>query len=153
MKLPFLLILTLAAAPTVFAAEQQACAEGAETQSDLTSCAAAGSQDADAELNRVYQAIRTAYSDDSVFLEKLKLSQRAWIKLRDADLAMAYPPRDDPDYYGSVLPMCTTDYTASLTWQRVEYLKRWLEGTQEGDVCSGSLMTDSELLERSGSAQ
>ena len=148
MKTTFLLLLSLAAAPLINASEQESCADGAATQSDLSSCASSDYQQADAELNRVYQAVRDAYSDDGLFLEKLKQSQRAWITLRDADLALEYPHMDEPDYYGSVMPMCIADYQASLTWQRVDYLKRWLEGTQEGDVCSGSLMTEPELLEQ-----
>ena len=148
MKTTFLLLLSLAAAPLINASEQESCADGAATQSDLSSCASSDYQQADAELNRVYQAVRDAYSDDVLFLEKLKQSQRAWITLRDADLALEYPHMDEPDYYGSVMPMCIADYQASLTWQRVDYLTRWLEGTQEGDVCSGSLMTEPELLEQ-----
>ena len=43
---------------------------------------------ADRELNRVYKQILTDYKNDSTFIKKLKVSQRLWIRFRDAELEM-----------------------------------------------------------------
>lgn len=128
-----------------FASEYQSCMDEAMTQSHMTRCAGIGFEEADWELNRIYQEIRRLYAEDETFLEKLKQSQMAWIKLRDADLELEYPSSDPQAAYGSVLPMCLAGHKAYLTWQRVDFLKRWIEGSEEGDVCSGSVMGQSQL--------
>ena len=56
------------------------------------------SEKVDAELNRVYKQILRKYKDQPLFLKKLKLAQRAWIK-----------------------------------------------GTEEGDLCKGSVKYEHEL--------
>lgn len=93
---------------------------------------------ADAELNRVYKKIRKVYKDDRLFLQKLKVAQRAWIKFRDGHIDSLYPV-DEPGYYGSVLGECVCNETAFLTHARVAELKVWLKGTEEGDMCAGSV--------------
>ena len=146
--IPLLAVITIA--PLAQASEYESCLNVAVTQADMSGCADMGYQEADAELNRVYNEIRKIYSDDKLFLDKLKSAQRAWITSRDADLALEYPHMDEEGYYGSVLPMCTLDSRASLTLERVTYLKRWLDGAEEGDVCSGSIMLQSDVIERQG---
>jgi uncharacterized protein YecT (DUF1311 family) len=63
---------------------------------------------------------------------------RLWIQFRDAEMKMKYPERED-GYYGSVYPMCWSMYLTQLTTERITTLKQWLDGTEEGDVCAGSV--------------
>lgn len=95
---------------------------------------------ADKELNDVYKQILTDYKNDSTFIEKLKVSQRLWIKFRDAELDMKFPVADKLMEYGSMYPMCASGYLTKLTNQRIETLKEWLEPFPEGEGCSGSVM-------------
>lgn len=114
----------------------------AETQLELNACASEMYQKEDEELNRVYQEVLKRYKDDSVFIQKLQKAQQAWIKFRDAQFDAMFPQalNSRGQYnYGSVFPMCTGLYKARLTHLRVEELRLWLDGTDEGDVCSGSL--------------
>lgn len=95
---------------------------------------------ADANLNRVYKQILSDYKTNSKFIEKLRSSQRLWIKFRDAELEMKFPEEDKRLNYGSMYPMCATNYLAELTKQRTTTLKKWLKPTTEGESCNGSLM-------------
>lgn len=121
------------------------CLQQAQTQSAMNSCQDLDFKQADAELNRVYQQIKRAYQDNPLFLAKLKQSQRAWLKQRDADLAMRFPAEDTALEYGSVYPMCYAAVATELTTQRIAFLKQWLSGIEEGDVCSGSVKTPEQI--------
>ena len=133
---------------TVSAEDSKSCLDSAQTQSEMSQCAGADYRSSDSELNRVYKLVQESYADDPIFLTRLKEAQKAWIKFRDAELAMMYPPHDeDPDYYGSVGGMCESSYLAELTLARVATLKKWLKGIPEGDVCSGSIKLDHQMEE------
>lgn len=125
--------------------ESKTCLEKAMTQAEMNECANMDFQIADGELNRIYSAIQSRYSEDKLFLKKLKKAQLAWIKLRDADFEMQFPHADSPSYYGSIFPTCADSYKTDLTLKRVAFLKEWLIGVEEGDSCAGSkqrAMTD-----------
>jgi uncharacterized protein YecT (DUF1311 family) len=92
---------------------------------------------ADDDLNRVYRKIRKEYKSDPLFLEKLKLAQRAWIKFRDAHMEARFT--DDPAAVSSFLRDCYCWELADLTEARVKQLKLWLKGIEEGAGCSGSV--------------
>jgi len=109
-----------------------------QTTFEMKEQAAQSYKTADAELNGVYQQILKEYSDDTIFIEALRTSQRNWIKFRDTELKMKYPERG-PGWYGSLHPTCISYYLAELTNERTEGLKIWLIGTEEGDVCSGTI--------------
>ena len=111
------------------------------SQDELNRDSAAELDAAAKELLELYQQIITKYSDDPLFLAKLKASQRAWEASRDADLAARYPHADEPNHYGTVFPMCFADYKTELTKERARELRRWLDGIAEGGVCSGSIKT------------
>ena len=109
-----------------------------QTQAEMNKEAYAEFNKADNELNEVYQKILAEYKTDTLFVENLKASQRIWIKFRDAELKMKFP--DYPDkIYGSIHPTCRAFYLMELTEKRTESLKIWLNGTEEGDVCNGSV--------------
>lgn len=97
----------------------------------------------DEDLNIVYKKILLMYDDDYEFIEALRSSQRNWIKFRDSEVKMKYPKEDKGFYYGSSYRMCVNYYLAELTSKRIKTLNQWIDGTEEGDVCSGSIRTSS----------
>ena len=115
-----------------------------QTQGEMNAEKEKSYKSSDKKLNAVYQAILEEYKNDTIFLEALRLSQRNWIKFRDSELKMKYPERETEGYYGSVYPMCEAIYLNELTKSRIKTLKTWLEGIEEGDVCSGSVKMTSE---------
>jgi|SRR6185369_14730023 len=108
-----------------------------QTQSELNGKEHKKYLKADGDLNSIYQKILKEYAEDSVFIKNLKASQKLWVQFRDAEMKMKYPDRE-PGYYGSVQPMCWSIYLTQLTEDRIKTLKQWLDGVEEGDVCSGS---------------
>ena len=109
-----------------------------QTQSKLNQESNKRYKNSDKELNKVYNQILTEYQSDTNFIEKLKSSQNLWIKFRDAEVEMKYP-ESDKSYYGSIFPMCFSEYLSELNKQRTRKLKEWLKPHIEGDVCGGSL--------------
>lgn len=63
---------------------------------------------------------------------------------------MMFPHADEPRYYGSVFPMCANGFKTQLTLERVSFLKKWLIGSEEGDVCSGSIINGWSVKEALG---
>lgn len=124
------------------------CLQKARTQAEMNQCAGVAYLEADAELNRVYKKIRQIYKGDEKFLENLKQSQLAWITLRDRDLQLKYPVYDINT--GTGQRMCEIGFKTEKTLERVAFLKQWLVGIEEGDLCKGSLMFDHELKETLG---
>jgi uncharacterized protein YecT (DUF1311 family) len=96
-------------------------------------------QKADKELNAVYQKILVEYKSETKFLSKLKIAQKAWIQFRDAEINAQFPEEDKQLIYGSVFPMCWSMELTNLTNERIQKLKVWLEGIDEGVVCTGSI--------------
>jgi len=111
-----------------------------QTQSELNANAKEKYDATDKELNQVYNSILKEYKSDTVFIKNLKKSQKLWIQFRDSEMQVKYPSRE-PGYYGSVHPMCWSMYKEELTRERIKKLKIWLDGIEEGDVCSGSVKT------------
>ena len=102
---------------------------------------------ADAKLNRTYQQILSEYKKDALFIQKMKRAQQAWIIFRDAQIEALYPLEQNANpnqKYGSVYPMCNCIALTQITEKRTEELKQWIDGTEEGDVCSGSIKTKDE---------
>jgi uncharacterized protein YecT (DUF1311 family) len=114
------------------------CVDTPQTQSDLNNSAGKDNANAERELNATYQGILKKYADDPAFIGRLRTAQRAWLKFRDAQLEMRFPPSD---LAGSAEPMCYASYKAELTQARTRELKVWLDGIEEGDVCAGTIKT------------
>lgn len=108
----------------------------AQSQTALNMKAYSDYQKADKELNVVYGKILKEYADQPQFIKKLKVTQRLWVQLRDAELAAKYP---ESGTYGSAAPMCESIYLETLTKDRTKFLRVWLTGIPEGDVCVGSV--------------
>ena len=109
-----------------------------QTQSDLNDAEHKKYLKADKELNSIYQKILKEYKADSDFIKNLKISQKIWIHFREAEMKVKYPAKES-GIYGSVFPMCWSIYLTDLTHDRTKTLKVWLDGIEEGDVCSGSV--------------
>lgn len=107
-----------------------------QTETNLDNC---DYNKADARLNKVYQRVLAEYHQDKIFIEKLKVAQRAWLAFRDAHLASIYPAANPRLEYGSVNPMCQCQILVALTDERTKTLQQWVDGTIEGDVCAGSV--------------
>ncbi|HET6433812.1 lysozyme inhibitor LprI family protein [Dyella sp.] len=138
----WLLVAAPAAAPGVYAGEAPGDCRAEQTQAGLNACAGAGFAQADAELNRVWRAIVAKYADQPLFLARLKTAQRAWLAFRDTELGARFPLAPGQQagvQYGSAFPMCESQQKARLTEQRTAQLRAWLDGVEEGDVCSGSI--------------
>lgn len=151
MRLTLLIVVALAM-PVAFAEDTlQRCLNTAMTQDAMTRCAEHDLNNADAELNRLYRELQLRYKDDPAFIKQLRAAQSAWLRCRDAQLAMRFPPHPrQPYYYGSVLPMCSMLEVRQLTDDRITTLKEWLAGSSEGDVRSGSMKSSEEMKPRKG---
>jgi uncharacterized protein YecT (DUF1311 family) len=108
-----------------------------QTQDDMNIKANSEFEKTDKELNQIYQKLLQDYKTDTVFIKSMKDAQRQWIKFRDAQVKMKYPPYKEARE--SVLPMCQVYYLKELTDDRIKELKQWIDGVEEGDVCSGSI--------------
>jgi uncharacterized protein YecT (DUF1311 family) len=107
----------------------------AMTQASLQSCYCERAQIADAQLNDVHQQLLKKNASDASFIEKLKISQRAWLAFRDAQLNATFPDDTDPQgTYGSVFSMCYCMTQEELTMARVKQLRSML-APKDGDVC------------------
>ncbi len=107
------------------------------TQSELNACAAIRYRDADKELNAVWPAARRAmrdidreagrYGDQdrrAGYDATLLASQRAWLRYRDAQCALAgYSARG-----GSMEPMLVNGCKAQLTSARILFLRDLIDG-------------------------
>lgn len=94
---------------------------------------------ADKELNTTYHRILKIYSGDTAFIRKLKIAQKIWVQFRDAEMNALFPDEHQKGAYGSVFPMCWSMHLTELTKERNKRLMIWINGIEEGDVCSGSV--------------
>jgi uncharacterized protein YecT (DUF1311 family) len=94
----------------------------AQTQAAMNAQARAEFEQADAELNKTYDAV-LAKLPDAGSKQKLKESQRAWLSSRDAEAAFA----TDRTRGGSMAPTIRYETMAELTQQRIKQLKSHLE--------------------------
>ena len=93
----------------------------------------------DAALNSNYQRILRIYADDPAFIAKLKASQRAWLKFRDAEMEALFPHAGKPGYYGSSYEQARRHWMGKLTEERTMQLARWLVGAEADDPFAGSI--------------
>jgi uncharacterized protein YecT (DUF1311 family) len=109
-----------------------------QTQAEMNKEMMDSFEKTDKDLNDVYKKILIEYKSDTIFIKNLKASQRIWISFRDAELKMKYPERA-PGWYGTIQPVCKYNYLEELTKERIKTLKAWIDGTEEGDGCAGSI--------------
>jgi uncharacterized protein YecT (DUF1311 family) len=110
----------------------------AQSQASMTPAACNKLKNADAALNRVYQEILKAKADDPNFVKAFRDAQSAWLAFRDAHVRTIFP---DPDLnaYGTAYSMCHCTVVEKMTTLRTRELQHlWVQGIDEGDVCTGS---------------
>ncbi|WP_139959591.1 lysozyme inhibitor LprI family protein [Flavicella sediminum] len=115
-----------------------------QTQAEMNKEAYAEFNESDKQLNEIYKTIISKYKTDTIFVENLKKTQRIWMQFRDAEMEMKYPNYRE-NIYGSIHPTCRAIYLKELTDDRIGTLKTWIRGTEEGDVCNGSLKIIKEI--------
>ena len=117
-----------------------ACASAvAQTQAQMNQDACRKYEETDAEMNKVYQQVLNEYKKDTAFIQKLKTAQRLWVAFRNAHIESLYPKPNKLAAYGSIHPTCRCLALTEITTARIEALKRWIKGGEEGDTCSGSI--------------
>ncbi len=84
--------------------------------------------EADIDLNNIYKEIIAKYKNNPIFINRLRLSQRLWIKLRDAKVKIYFPKGES---------LCKSTYLAKLTQQRMQKLREWYGNSN--NACSGSV--------------
>ncbi len=90
----------------------------------------------DKELNLIYQNVIKIYSNDTLLIKNLIKTQNNWIKLRNSDIEL-YMPKNE--HWGSASSMCRCQFLAELTQKRIEFLKMWEIGHEEGWMCGGTM--------------
>lgn len=119
-------ILILLLSTALFGKEIQ-CKEGGN-QMEMNQCAYEDFQQADKELNQVYQKVRKKNQNDQLFLKNLKTSQRLWLKFLDTELNVIYscPEGNQRICFGSMFPLLYNASKTQLTQDRTTQLKRYL---------------------------
>jgi uncharacterized protein YecT (DUF1311 family) len=110
----------------------------ADTQLQMNTAACNEMTNADANLNQVYKKVLAKYKDDELFTNKFIAAQKKWMEFRDAYVDSMYIP-ENRDSYGSVFSMCQCNFLEKIINDRVKQLQVWLNGIEEGDVCTGSV--------------
>ena len=132
MKTKLILFITLIFTPPVFAAN---CMDNATTQTEINQCSKLEANQADAELNHIYQQILALVKNDPITAKKIRRAEQTWATYRDAQIEMYYPPRAN-GWYGSSQSLCVNNLYTTLTKKRIIELKEWLKQPKEGDVCA-----------------
>jgi uncharacterized protein YecT (DUF1311 family) len=102
----------------------KACAENAESTADQNNCGDQAFKAADAELNRVYNSIKSPLakgtdSDSKEILKRLVASERAWVSFRDSNCQLAGTQMLNGSGEGPIVGGCL----ASMTIERVKELQ------------------------------
>lgn len=92
------------------------------SQQEMNDCAAKDLKKADAELNQVYQQLISKI-DDEEQKAKVKASELAWIKYRDAQCECEAFPNQG----GTIYPLIYNGCLAHVTRARVKELKDMME--------------------------
>jgi uncharacterized protein YecT (DUF1311 family) len=127
-------LVTWTAALVVALAFNTSIGASGQSQTEMNMEAGRKYEKTDAELNRIYQRIMHDYAGDKVFIQKMKIAQRAWIAFRDAHLDSI--SHDSEQSLGSATPMCQSMILEELTRDRIKSLREWVDGVDDG--CAGS---------------
>ena len=105
------------------------CSSRSEDSVFIMDCLAARYKAADQELNTIYSEAMNSLSSDGK--KKLKESQEAWLKYRDASLAFITEVNRNTGSTGNFI---IEGYRATLVKKRVSELKYILSGPNAGPV-------------------
>lgn len=118
--IPLVALMLAAAAPAL-----------AQTQAEMNQEACARADAADAELNVAYQSAMARWADVPLRTRSLRTAQRAWLVFRDAHLDALFPFESGDENprvrYGSIYPMLRCAFLESLTEDRTDQLRDWVE--------------------------
>ena len=93
------------------------------------------------EVDDVVKRINNDYARDKVFLAKFSKAQASWESYREAQLEMIFPEADKA-VYGDSYPTCRCNWLLEITNERLDYLVKWVSGTDEDRACGGSRNSD-----------
>jgi uncharacterized protein YecT (DUF1311 family) len=116
-NLPFAAILLGLIGP----ANAQDCSS-ALTQADMNRCASRDFLRADAALNKVYDELRRAMSEDADRQSLLTKAQRAWLALRDAECDFRTAESRGGSIYPLLVQQCRTELTVRRTGELQSHL-------------------------------
>jgi len=120
MKALYLLVFSMLIAISVQSHAADNC-NNLNTQLEMNACAAKEYQSEDAKLNKYYkELIRKVGASEK---QKLKATQRAWIKFRDLQCELEASNYEG----GSIQPLIRSSCLAQVTKQRNEDLRRMIE--------------------------
>jgi hypothetical protein len=92
-------------------------------------------------LNDYIDQIKLKKANDAIFLNNFAESNYYWSQFIIAHMKSRFPLEENKDRnikYGSVSGSCLCNETTNLLKFRIKLLEKWIVGTVEGDVCSGS---------------
>ena len=98
-------------------------------------------------LDEMILEIHYLYSDDQRFLHAFDTAQKKWEDYCDAMMEARFPGEDKQMEYGSIYPFAFSAQLAGLLKIRIAEMSPWTEGTEEGDVTSGSVAIKEHLDE------
>ena len=98
----------------------------AQSQQEMNRQAYDDFEQADQQLNQVYQQLLPLVGDEEA-VKKLRESQRVWVKFRDLEAVFA----GDPMRGGSAEPLLRWGCKTRLTEQRTKELQEYLKFYQE----------------------
>ncbi len=106
-------------------------------QLEMNACAYDRFVKADKELNQTYKALLQKEDNNKIFIQKLRVAQKAWLAFRDAELEAMYAceEADSRNCWGSMHPMCYSSYKEKLTQDRTKRLKELFEQGPPADAC------------------
>lgn len=103
------------------------CLQESQTLFEFMQCPNLNYNIADTELNRVYGLLRDNLKADKILGEKLKASQRLWVKLKQSDLDIDQAKSLATSHGIAPQP----DYQTMMTLKRLATLKEWLSREQD----------------------
>jgi uncharacterized protein YecT (DUF1311 family) len=107
------------------------CFQKEMSQTGMDRCASEEAARADTELNSVYQRLLSKAERVPGASEKIKDSEKAWIKYRDAYIEAMYPEEDKQAAYGTVYPMEVDLLIATLTRKHTEEIQNMIKQYDE----------------------
>lgn len=104
----------------------------AQTQQEMTRNVHEKMIQSESHLDSLYKVILEYHATDTLFIRNFEQAQKAWREYVSREMALLLP-----EYYGSYA-LCSLSITNQYVEARIEHLKQWTDGIEEGDVCTGS---------------
>lgn len=129
---PFLYISLLLLSANLLAEEGSLKCNHEGNQREMSQCAYEDFQKADKKLNKTYQALIAKTSANKTYIIKLRESQRAWIKFRDAELDAMFSCNDEnvEMCWGSLIDIFRPQAKQALTEERTKRLQHYIDKGQ-----------------------